>query len=87
MFKNNDFKPSNVRKEVITSFKVGRCRIPELCKKNGITQAQLAKKVGIVPQSITDYVSLRNLPNVERACNIASILHCDIKDLYEWDTQ
>ncbi|HDR7641341.1 helix-turn-helix transcriptional regulator [Bacillus wiedmannii] len=72
---------------MITSHKVGRCRIPELCKKNGITQADLARKVGIVPQSITDYVSLRNLPNVERARNIASVLHCDIEELYEWETE
>jgi len=72
---------------VVKSFKVGRCRIPELCKKNGITQAELALKVGITPQSITDYVSLRNLPNVERARNIAAKLHCDIEELYEWETE
>ncbi|WP_307802549.1 helix-turn-helix transcriptional regulator [Bacillus sp. XF8] len=72
---------------MITSFKVGRCRIPELCKKNGITQADLARKLGVTPQSITDYVSLRNLPNVERARNIATKLHCDIEELYEWETE
>jgi len=71
---------------VITSYKVGRCRIPELCKKNGITQAELARRIGVTPQSITDYVSLRNLPNVERAKNIASYLHCDIEELYVWET-
>ncbi|MBO1582672.1 helix-turn-helix transcriptional regulator [Bacillus sp. XF8] len=61
--------------------------MPELCKKNGITQADLARKLGVTPQSITDYVSLRNLPNVERARNIATKLHCDIEELYEWETE
>ncbi|PEA75117.1 helix-turn-helix transcriptional regulator [Bacillus wiedmannii] len=72
---------------MITSFKVGRCRIPELCKKNGITQVELARRLGVSSSSITDYVSLRNLPSVEKARNIAAKLHCDIEELYEWETE
>ncbi|MEC1870373.1 helix-turn-helix transcriptional regulator [Bacillus paralicheniformis] len=66
------------------TFKVGKCRIPELCSNRGIDQTQLAAKVGLTKQQITDYVSLRNKPSIERAYNLAKILGCSIEDLYEW---
>ncbi|MRX54650.1 helix-turn-helix domain-containing protein [Bacillus idriensis] len=69
------------------TLQVGRCRIPDLCKRNGITQAQLALRVGLPPQQITDYVSLRHLPNVQCAKRIANALHCCIDDLYEWESE
>jgi len=69
---------------VFVTFKVGKCRIPELCYKRGIDQTQLAAKVGLTKQHITDYVSLRNIPSIERAYNIAHVLGCVPEDLYEW---
>ncbi|MBU8739765.1 MULTISPECIES: helix-turn-helix transcriptional regulator [Bacillus] len=69
---------------MFVTFKVGKCRIPELCSNRGIDQTQLAAKVGLTKQQITDYVSLRNKPSIERAYNLAKILGCSIEDLYEW---
>ncbi|QHZ45857.1 helix-turn-helix transcriptional regulator [Bacillus swezeyi] len=69
---------------MFVTFKVGKCRIPELCSKRGIDQTQLAAKVGLTKQHITDYVSLRNKPSIERAYNLAKILGCSIEELYEW---
>ncbi|MCY7794138.1 helix-turn-helix transcriptional regulator [Bacillus spizizenii] len=70
--------------EVFITFKVGKCRIPELCKEIGIEHAQLAAKVGLDKSRISDYASLRNIPNIELAYNIARALGCRLEDLYEW---
>ncbi|WP_442893043.1 helix-turn-helix domain-containing protein [Bacillus sp. 0102A] len=70
--------------EVFITFKVGKSRIPELCKDIGIEHAQLAAKVGLQKSRISDYVSLRNIPSIERAYNIARVLGCKPEDLYEW---
>ncbi|WP_423190960.1 helix-turn-helix transcriptional regulator [Bacillus haynesii] len=69
---------------MFVTFKVGKCRIPELCSSRGIDQTQLAAKVGLTKQQITDYVSLRNKPSIERAYNLAKILGCSIEELYDW---
>ncbi|QYG88299.1 helix-turn-helix domain-containing protein [Bacillus atrophaeus] len=70
--------------EVFITFKVGKCRIAELCDNLGLEHAQLAAKVGLAKSQISDYISLRNLPSIERAYNIAKVLGCAPEDLYEW---
>ncbi|WP_374941730.1 helix-turn-helix transcriptional regulator [Bacillus subtilis] len=70
--------------EVFITFKVGKCRIPDLCKKRGYTRTQLAAKVGLDKSRISDYASLRNIPSIEIAYNIARVLGCAPEDLYEW---
>ncbi|WP_226568197.1 helix-turn-helix transcriptional regulator [Bacillus stratosphericus] len=69
---------------MLVTFKIVKCRISELCSKRGIDQTQLAAKVGLTKQHITDYVSLRNIPSIERAYNISHVLGCAPEDLYEW---
>ncbi|MEC1625485.1 helix-turn-helix transcriptional regulator [Bacillus subtilis] len=73
-----------LRMEVFITFKVGKSRIPELCENLGLEHAQLAAKVGLTKSHISDYISLRNIPSIERAYNIARILGCSPEDLYEW---
>ncbi|MCY8191485.1 helix-turn-helix transcriptional regulator [Bacillus spizizenii] len=70
--------------EVFITFEVGKCRIPELCKEIGMEHAQLAAKVGLNKTRISDYASLRNIPSIELAYNIAHVLGCRPEDLYEW---
>ncbi|MFV4878902.1 helix-turn-helix transcriptional regulator [Bacillus velezensis] len=70
--------------EVFITFKVGKCRIPELRKKRGISSTQLAAMVGVSKTQMSDYVNLRNLPSIERAYNIAKMLGCAPEDLYDW---
>lgn len=56
-------------------------RIKELCKENGITQAQLADKLGILPVSFSQAVS-RNKFNMDRLSEIADALGVEIPDLF-----
>ncbi|MCY7682071.1 helix-turn-helix domain-containing protein [Bacillus velezensis] len=40
--------------------------------------------VGVSKTQMSDYVNLRNLPSIERAYNIATMLGCAPEDLYDW---
>ncbi len=56
-------------------------RIKELCKEKGITQAQLADKLGIQAVSFSQAVS-RNKFNMDRLSDIADALGVEIPDLF-----
>lgn len=57
-------------------------RIKELCKERGITQAQLAERLGIQAVSFSQAVS-RNKFSVERLADIADALEVEIPDLFQ----
>lgn len=57
-------------------------RIKELCKERGITQAQLADKLGIQAVSFSQAVS-RNKFNMDRLAEIADALDVEIPDLFD----
>ena len=57
-------------------------RIKELCRERGITQAQLADKLGIQPVSFSQAVS-RNKFNMDRLSEIADALGVEIPELFE----
>lgn len=57
-------------------------RIKELCKEKGITQAQLAEKLGIQAVSFSQAVS-RNKFNIDRLGDIAEALEVEIPDLFK----
>lgn len=57
-------------------------RIKELCKKRGMTQAQLAEKLGIQPVSFSQAIA-RNKFNMDRLSEIADVLEVTIPDLFD----
>lgn len=66
------------------TYKVVRCLLRDLLRKNGMSQVDLAVKLGVTPQQVQHYVQTNRLMSIEVAMNIASILGCNIEDLYEW---
>ncbi|WP_432803538.1 helix-turn-helix domain-containing protein [Bacillus safensis] len=68
----------------ISQYSVVDCRIKELCYKRGYSLTQLAEMVGISKTQLSDYIALRNVPNVEMAYSIARCLDCPVEDLYNW---
>lgn len=56
-------------------------RIKELCKERGITQAQLAERLGIQAVSFSQAVS-RNKFSIDRLAEIADALEVEIPDLF-----
>lgn len=47
----------------------------------GMTQQQLADRIGVIPQCISSYEHGRTMPNVERLALIARALGCHVCDL------
>ena len=60
-------------------------RIKELCKERGITQEDLARRLGIRPSSLSQAIS-RNRLSAEYLERIANALNVDVGELYEHDT-
>jgi transcriptional regulator with XRE-family HTH domain len=57
-------------------------RIKEICKEKGITQAELAKKLGVLPVSFSQSMSRSNF-NVGRLSEIADALNVEVSDLFK----
>ena len=67
------------------AYAVGKCLLRHRLQDARMSQNELANEMGVTRQQINKYVN--NPPTVmslQVAKNIASILHCDIDDLYEW---
>ena len=60
-------------------------RIKELCKERGMTQEDLARRLGIRPSSLSQAIS-RNRLSAEYLKRIANALNVDVGELYEHDT-
>ncbi len=56
-------------------------RIKELCKQKGITQAELAKKLGILPVSFSQAISRNNF-DMQYLKRIADALDVDVPTLF-----
>lgn len=49
-----------------------------------MTQQELAYKLNVTKQQVNHYVFGRRIMSLPIAKNVATILGCDIDDLYEW---
>jgi len=56
-------------------------RIRELCKQAGITQAELAQRLGVSPTTFSQALA-RNKFGLDRLAEIADILNVEIPDLF-----
>lgn len=50
-----------------------------------MTQVDLATQLNVTFQQVNKYALDKQLMSLQVAKNIASILNCQIEDLYEWD--
>lgn len=59
-------------------------RIKEIRKNRGLSQEQLAEKVGLDSKFISKIEVGRNAPSLETMESIARVLEVEIKDLFEF---
>lgn len=59
-----------------------RLRIKELCKERGITQAQLAERLGIKPTSFSQAIT-RNKFDLDYLERIAKALNVEVVELFD----
>lgn len=60
-------------------------RVQEICKIQGITMQQLAKKMGITYQAL--YASISGNPTIGKLKEIAKVLDVNITDLLDEDKE
>lgn len=69
------------------AYQVGRCLLRNRLQEARMSQNELATKMSVTRQQINKYVNASDPPVIMTlpvAKNIASILRCNIEDLYEW---
>ena len=60
-------------------------RIKELRKRRGLSQEQLAEKIGVDPKHLSRIEVGRGFPSLEALDNIARSLDVDIKDFFAFE--
>ena len=61
-----------------------RQRIKDICQEKGMTQKDLAEKMGIKPISLNQMLG-RGTFGVDRLCEMAEIIGCNVTELFEED--
>lgn len=67
------------------AFRAGKCLLRLRLSEAGMTQKQLSERVNLSPQMISHYIFNRKVMSLENAMSIASVLNCNIEDLYLWE--
>ncbi|MBE5731422.1 MAG: helix-turn-helix transcriptional regulator [Clostridiales bacterium] len=58
-----------------------RTKICEAIKQSGLTQTELAKRIGVVQQTINQYISGRALPALDTFATLCEILDLDANEI------
>lgn len=66
-------------------FVAGKCRLNELLHSADMTRAELSRRTGVSSGNISNYANGRSVMGLIVAKNIASVLDCNIEELYEWE--
>lgn len=56
-------------------------RLKEAIKQSGMTQTEIAKKTGIIQQSVAQYLSGRAMPALDTFANLCVVLDVDPADI------
>lgn len=67
----------------VTNMKGGeKMEIRKCRKKQGITQTELAKRIGVAPSTVTQWETGARNPSVNQVPLLASALECSLDDLF-----
>lgn len=66
-------------------YTVGKCLLLDKLQKQGISQSELALKLGVSRQQVNALVHNRKIMSYQTAYNVALILKCDMSELYEFE--
>ncbi len=58
-----------------------RIKIKEAIKQSGMTQTELAKKIGVCHQAIGQYLYQNKLPALDTFANLCAVLDIDANDI------
>lgn len=58
-----------------------RKKLQETIKQSGITQTELAKKIGIGQQTVSEYIHGKSMPALDTFANLCVVLDVDPADI------
>lgn len=65
-------------------YDVGKCLLSDKLLQARMSQQELADKLGVTRQQVNSYTANRRLMTLPIAKNIATVLKCEMGELYEW---
>ena len=65
---------------MITIFQI-QAKIAEAIKLSGMTQTQIAQKVGVSQQTISHYLKGDKMPSLDTLANLCEVLDLDANDI------
>lgn len=67
------------------AYQIGKCLLSYRLRQAGMTQSQLAERLGVTRQQVNKWATDRQGMSMETAKRICTILEIDcIDDLFEW---
>lgn len=68
---------------MVPSLQLGESRLPELCRRAGINQSELARRMGISRQFISKVKNREKNFTLAQGIHAAMILNCEPADLHD----
>lgn len=66
------------------AYKAGRCLLKKQLQIRGITQSELADRLGMSESQVSQYATNQSVMSINTAKTFAAAIGCHIDDLYEW---
>lgn len=66
------------------TFEVGKCLLHKRLREARMTQQELADKIGMKRQQVSDYANNRKVMSAKTMKVISHAIGCSMEDLYEW---
>ncbi len=58
-----------------------RAKIQEAIKQSGMTQKEIAQRIGVIQQAVGQYLSGRAMPALDTLANLCAILDLDANEI------
>lgn len=63
------------------------CKIGKLIEEEGYLKKHVAKKVGVSPTQLSNWIAENNYPGADKLFKLAQVLNCKVDDLYEYEEE
>lgn len=64
-----------------------KCKIGEIIEERGFKKKYIANLMSVTPSQLSNWISSRAYPPMDKAFKLAAILNCKVDDLYEYENK
>lgn len=75
----------NVVEELFKQVMKMKCKIGEIIDNKGYKKKWIAGQMEVSPTQLSNWISGRSYPPMDKAFKLAKFLNCKVDDLYEYD--